>query len=86
MVIVAYKLSKHNNNVLVRDTVIQIEDTIIPTKTLFHSDRGFQYTSHGFKKFIENTKPLKACPVLVNALITVQWKTSGTTSRKRCTD
>ena len=51
--IVAYKLSKHNNNALVRDTVTQIEDTIIPTKTLFHSDRGFQYTSYGFKHFIE---------------------------------
>ena len=51
--IVAYKLSQHNNNALVRDTVTQIEDTIIPTKTLFHSDRGFQYTSHGFKNFVE---------------------------------
>ncbi|MFD2132638.1 IS3 family transposase [Pseudogracilibacillus auburnensis] len=51
--IVAYKLSQHNNNALVRDTVTQIEDTIIPKKTLFHSDRGFQYTSHGFKQFVE---------------------------------
>ena len=51
--IVAYKLSKHNNNALVRDTVTQIEDTIIPKKTLFHSDRGFQYTSHSFQHFVE---------------------------------
>lgn len=51
--IVAYKLSKHNNNALVRDTVTQIEDVIIPTKTLLHSDRGYQYTSHDFKKFVE---------------------------------
>src|SRR5699024_2142926 len=48
-----YKLSKHNNNALVRDTMTQIENDIIPTKTLFHSDRGFQYTSHSFKQFIE---------------------------------
>src|SRR5699024_1694849 len=41
--IIAYKLSKHNNNALVRDTMTQIENDIIPTKTLFHSDRGFQY-------------------------------------------
>src|SRR5690625_4109771 len=34
--IVAFKLSKHNNNALVRDTVNQIEDNIIPTKTLLH--------------------------------------------------
>src|SRR5699024_2549975 len=51
--IIAYKLSKHNNNALVRNTITQIEDNIIPTKTLFHSDRGFQYTSHSFKQFIE---------------------------------
>jgi len=51
--IIAYKLSKYNNNALVRNTITQIEDDIIPTKTLFHSDRGFQYTSHSFKRFIE---------------------------------
>ncbi len=51
--IIAYKLSKHNNNALVQNTITQIEDQIIPTKTLFHSDRGFQYTSHSFKQFVE---------------------------------
>lgn len=51
--IVAFKLSKHNNNALVHDTVNQIKDNIIPTKTLLHSDRGFQYTSYSFKNFIE---------------------------------
>lgn len=51
--IVAFKLSSHNNNALVRDTVEQIETDIIPTQTLLHSDRGFQYTSHGFNKFIK---------------------------------
>lgn len=52
--IVAYKLSKHNNNSLVLATITQIEDTIIPKKTLLHSDRGFQYTSHDFKYFIDD--------------------------------
>lgn len=52
--IVAFKLSHHNNNALVRDTVTQIEDLILPTKTLLHSDRGFQYTSKFFKKFVED--------------------------------
>lgn len=51
--IIAYKLSKRNNNQLVKDTVIQVEDDLIPEKTLLHSDRGFQYTSHFFKKFID---------------------------------
>ena len=52
--IVAFKLSHHNNNALVNDTVTQIEDSILPTKTLLHSDRGYQYTSNFFKKFVEN--------------------------------
>ena len=51
--IIAFKLSKHNNNALVRDTFSQIEKQIVPRKTLIHSDRGFQYTSYGFKKFID---------------------------------
>lgn len=51
--IVAFKLSHHNNNALVSDTVAQIEDLILPTQTLLHSDRGFQYTSNFFKKFVE---------------------------------
>ena len=51
--IVVFKLS-HNNNALVSNTVIQIKDLIMPTKTLLHSDRGFQYTPHFFKKFVED--------------------------------
>lgn len=51
--IIAHKLSKRNNNQLVEDTVVQIEDEIISGETLFHSDRGFQYTSYFFKKFVD---------------------------------
>src|SRR5699024_10042040 len=51
--IIAFKLSKQNNNVLVYDTVHQIKDDVLPTQTLLHSDRGFQYTSHGFKNFVK---------------------------------
>ena len=52
--IVAFKLSKRNNNALVRDTVQQIADDIVPTHTLIHSDRGYQYTSYGFNNFVKN--------------------------------
>lgn len=38
--------------ILVHETIQQIEAAIIPNKTLFHSDRRFQYTSHGFKNFV----------------------------------
>ena len=51
--IVAYQISKQNNNQIVKDTFDQIKRKIIPTKTMIHSDRGFQYTSHFFKHFIE---------------------------------
>src|SRR5699024_9169423 len=51
--IVAYKLSDRNNNALVNDNVNQINDLILPGETLLHSDRGFQYTSNDFKKYIE---------------------------------
>lgn len=58
--IVAFQLSKHNNNALVRDTVTQIKDQIIPNKTLFHSDRGFQYTSNGFKHFVNEQQLIQS--------------------------
>ncbi|WP_159427643.1 IS3 family transposase, partial [Dolosicoccus paucivorans] len=58
--IVAFKLSTHNNNALVRDTVEQIETDIVPTQTLLHSDRGFQYTSHGFNSFIKRNQIIQS--------------------------
>lgn len=51
--IIAYQLSKQNNLQLVKDTVVQAEDDFMPDQTLFHSDRGFQYTSHYFKKYVK---------------------------------
>lgn len=51
--IVAFQLSKHNNNALVMATVNQIKTQLIPAKTLLHSDRGFQYTSHSFRQFTQ---------------------------------
>lgn len=58
--IVAFKLSKRNNNALVHDTLSQIEDSLIPTKTLLHSDRGFQYTSHGYKRFVKKKEIIQS--------------------------
>lgn len=51
--ILAFRLSKHNDNALVHDTIRQIKDDIIPNQTLLHSDRGYQYTSHIFKNFVQ---------------------------------
>ena len=43
--IVAFKLSKHNNNALVRDTVRQIEDDLVPTHTPAQRSRLSIYVS-----------------------------------------
>lgn len=58
--IVTFKLSKHNNNELVRESVSQIEDRIKPTKTLIHSNRGFQYPSHSFKHFADEHQVIQS--------------------------
>ena len=48
--VVAYKISKHNNNKLVMDT---LNEAISKRKDVFglilHSDQGFQYTSYQYK-------------------------------------
>lgn len=54
--ILAYKLSKKNDNDLVSDTFQQLEERFIPHKTLIHSDRGYQYTSRMFRAFIRKYK------------------------------
>lgn len=54
--VIAYQLSKRNDNLLVKQTLQQISPQIQPNKTLIHSDRGFQYTAHFFRKFIVKNK------------------------------
>ncbi len=50
--IVSYALGHSNNNELVFKTLDQIEAN--PDSTpLIHSDRGFQYTSYGFKRKVD---------------------------------
>lgn len=43
-----------------KDTAIQINALILRGKTLLHSDRRFQYTSHFFKKFIEEQQIIQS--------------------------
>lgn len=46
--IVSYKISDHNDNALVMDTFDQAVKIEPDAHPLFHSDRGFQYTSQAF--------------------------------------
>ncbi|MFB4158387.1 IS3 family transposase [Geomicrobium sp. JSM 1781026] len=54
--IVSYVLSRANNNRLVFETLNQATESSPAAKPLLHSDRGFQYTSHGFKRLLQEAK------------------------------
>jgi transposase InsO family protein len=53
--VIAYQISKHNDNKLVMDT---INKTIVNKKDVYgvilHSDQGFQYTSYEYKAICES--------------------------------
>ncbi len=53
--IVSYVLGHHNNNDLVFRTFTLAVDQNPGAKPLFHSDRGFQYTSRAFRKMLDDT-------------------------------
>ncbi len=54
--IVSYVLGHSNNNQLVFDTLDEALAISPEAHPLLHSDRGFQYTSLGFKRTIDNAK------------------------------
>ncbi|MDK0981265.1 DDE-type integrase/transposase/recombinase, partial [Clostridium perfringens] len=51
---VAFVLSSRNNNQLVFKTFDKSISENPTSKPIFHSDRGFQYTSRAFKKKLKN--------------------------------
>lgn len=54
--IVSYVLGHSNNNNLVFKTLDQAIKHLNGDHTLIHSDRGFQYTSHRFKRRIDKAE------------------------------
>ncbi len=54
--IVSYVLGHSNNNKLVFETFYQAIKLLDGDQPLIHSDRGFQYTSHGFKRRIDKAE------------------------------
>lgn len=54
--IISYVLGHSNNNHLVFTTLDQAIATLHNEHPLIHSDRGYQYTSHGFKRRIDEAK------------------------------
>ena len=49
--IIAYVVSRHNDNALVMKTMNQALERNPQAQPLLHSDRGFQYTSKEFTRF-----------------------------------
>ena len=58
--IVAYEISKRNDNRLVFKTFDKAITKNPDAKPLFHSDRGFQYTSRVFKRKLENIQAVQS--------------------------
>ncbi|WP_108672585.1 IS3 family transposase, partial [Peribacillus acanthi] len=54
--IVSYVLGHSNNNNLVFETLDQATKLLNGDKPLIHSDRGYQYTSHGFKRRLDKAE------------------------------
>ncbi|WP_108672584.1 IS3 family transposase, partial [Peribacillus acanthi] len=54
--IVSYVLGHSNNNKLVFETLDQATKHLKGDKPLIHSDRGYQYTSHGFKRRLDKAE------------------------------
>ena len=84
--IVSYKIGDSNNNPLVFETFDEAVQANPNAHPLFHSDRGFQYTSKIFHaKLVAANICGKACPASADVLTTGQWKASGGSSNPRCT-
>jgi len=58
--IVSYVLGRSNNNLLVFETFDKAIDTNPNASPLFHSDRGFQYTSRLFKKKLDGVGAIQS--------------------------
>ena len=67
-----------NNNSLVFKTIKSaIQSLQSGEQPLIHSDRGFQYTSKGFKRIVETANMTQSMSVLVDVLITDQLNHFG---------
>ena len=75
--IVSYELSEHNDNPLVFKTFDKAVRENPDAHPLFHSDRGFQYTSRAFRHKLVQAGMTKSMSRWRIALITARWRASG---------
>ncbi|MBO7749007.1 DDE-type integrase/transposase/recombinase, partial [Paenibacillus sp. MWE-103] len=58
--IVSYVLGRSNNNPLVFQTLRQALQAAPGSSPMLHSDRGYQYTSLGFKKLLDDSNMIQS--------------------------
>ena len=75
--IVSFAIGRHNNNQLVFGTFDLAIQKYPDAHLLFHSDRGFQYTSKQFKAMLEKQGMQQVCPALADVLTMARWRASG---------
>jgi len=83
--IVTYSIGRSNNNKLAFDTFNVAVKKYPDAKPLFHSDRGFQYTSRVFRAKLDAQGMTQSMSRSDAVLTTVRWKPSGVHSKPRCT-
>jgi putative transposase len=72
--IISYVIGKSNNNKLVFDTLDKAIEANPTATPLFHSNRGFQYTSKTFKYKLNAINAVQSMSRVGSALIMVLWK------------
>ena len=75
--IISFVIGHSNNNALVFETFGIAHENHPDAKPLFHSDRGYQYTSNPFRKKLNKAGMRQRCQEYPDVLITDQWKRSG---------
>ena len=71
---ISYVIGKSNNNKLVFDTLDKAIEANPTATPLFHSNRGFQYTSKTFKYKLNAINAVQSMSRVGSALIMVLWK------------
>lgn len=74
--VIAYNISKKNDNLLVINTLLKALKTKDPSGLTFHSDQGSQYLSTEYRLSEKPTKLLYPCPLRETRWITQLWKVS----------
>ena len=67
--IISYTISSNNDNKLVMDMILKVEKTLINSQNLIiHSDRGYQYTSNEYIKFLKKYDLIQSTSRKANSL------------------